>query len=389
VSAAGSLPRRATGPELAVLRHPDRRSAWVVLAVADLAARTTADVVAGRLARLAAAAPIVAARLDGAVWRTGAPGPVGTVPWSDDPGPAPAGLVAPFRLAEEPPVRVALADDGRRLVVAAHHAALDGRGLAAVVGALASDQPPVPTGGGAGGGDRAGPPSEVGPRLVRPATRHAAAATVTVVGRRLVWPASRVPGDHPAPEVETVAARPVVLRRRDDGVPVSALLASAAVAAAGERARRAGAAWRRVGVSVGIGAGTGDGEPANRATYVRVDVPAGDDVAAAVAGAIERAGPAPGPYSATPIEQRFPTVALRLLSPVVDRLSDTLLVSNLGRLDLAGVDRLAFHPVARGRSAVAVGCATVGGPTVVTLRARDLGPGPAAALLDDLVERLR
>jgi hypothetical protein len=143
-----------------------------------------------------------------------------------------------------------------------------------------------------------------------------------------------------------------------------------------------GSRWRRVGVSVGIG---GPGGVGNGAGYARVDVDGIDPpgaVAAAVAAALRDPAPA--------VEQRHPSPALRLLAPVAGRLSDTVLVSNLGRLTLPGVARLAFFPVARGRSAVAVGCATAGdGPAVVTVRARDLAPATVGSLLDDLVDRFR
>ena len=78
-----------------------------------------------------------------------------------------------------------------------------------------------------------------------------------------------------------------------------------------------------------------------------------------------------------------------LLQPVLQRFSDTLLVSNLGRLDLPGVRRLEFYPVARGRSALAIGAAgLVGGATTLTLRSRTLSPPDAESLLSDIVASL-
>ncbi|HEX9993321.1 MAG TPA: hypothetical protein VGB14_10370, partial [Acidimicrobiales bacterium] len=155
---SATLPRPATAPELAVLRHPDRRTAWVVLACAELAAPTTVGAVADRLAALAAASPIVAARLRGTTWVPGRPPPVDRVDWDPfaGPGPVPAALAARFDLAAAAPVRVALTADGRRLAVAAHHAALDGLGVAAVVAALAGGE-------GAGRQPGASPPASGGP----------------------------------------------------------------------------------------------------------------------------------------------------------------------------------------------------------------------------------
>jgi hypothetical protein len=78
-----------------------------------------------------------------------------------------------------------------------------------------------------------------------------------------------------------------------------------------------------------------------------------------------------------------------VLEPVVGRFSDSLLVSNLGRREVPGATRLEFFPVARGRSAVAVGAAGLaGGTSTVSVRARDLSPEDAEALLGDLVSRL-
>ncbi len=78
-----------------------------------------------------------------------------------------------------------------------------------------------------------------------------------------------------------------------------------------------------------------------------------------------------------------PKALMAALAPVVERFSDTILLSNLGRHPVAGVSRLDFFPVARGRSAVCFASAAIeGGETTLTLRARDLSPGDARRLLD-------
>lgn len=70
------------------------------------------------------------------------------------------------------------------------------------------------------------------------------------------------------------------------------------------------------------------------------------------------------------------------MRPLLQRFSDTFLVSNLGRLDLPTVKRVEFYPVARGRSAVAIGAAGLAdGPTTLTVRSGNLSPGDAGALL--------
>ncbi len=84
-----------------------------------------------------------------------------------------------------------------------------------------------------------------------------------------------------------------------------------------------------------------------------------------------------------------PKALVAALAPVVERFSDTILLSNLGRHPVAGISRLDFFPVARGRSAVCFASASVaGGETTLTLRARDLSPGAARRLLDGAVAHL-
>ncbi len=82
--------------------------------------------------------------------------------------------------------------------------------------------------------------------------------------------------------------------------------------------------------------------------------------------------------------------AASLMSPIMGRLSDTILVSNLGRRDLGTIDQLDFFPVARGRSAVAFGLAGVpGGQTTLSLRTRDINRSDTRAILDDAVEQFQ
>ena len=84
-----------------------------------------------------------------------------------------------------------------------------------------------------------------------------------------------------------------------------------------------------------------------------------------------------------------PKLVMRALQPVVERFSDTLLISNLGRQTLPGVRRVEFFPVARGASAVCIGsCAVERGETSLTVRARDLSPGDARRLVDATASRL-
>ena len=72
-------------------------------------------------------------------------------------------------------------------------------------------------------------------------------------------------------------------------------------------------------------------------------------------------------------------------------LGSTVLVSNLGRIDGArDLRALLFHPVAYGRSGVAIGAATVAGRTTVTFRGRagEFVPQDGRALLERIAAEL-
>ena len=221
---------------------------------------------------------------------------------------------------------------------------------------------------------------------------------------RLVRPADRVAPSLVRPGREALAVTEADL----SGPGVTARLAAAAVAAAGARNARLGRRWRRVGVNVGLagparyprprppgswprspaelgrdpvsGGGVGEGL-GNRSRYRRVDLRVGEAVGPALEAALAR--------RREPLDQVWSPRLGWVLEPVVGRFSDSLLVSNLGRLEVPGATRLAFFPVARGRSAVAVGAVGLaGGPATVSVRARDLASEDAEALLADLVARL-
>ncbi|MBO0730875.1 MAG: hypothetical protein J2P57_16590, partial [Acidimicrobiaceae bacterium] len=139
------LPERAASPtELSILNHPDQRTTWTVVMTATLDDRDPdlPDLVASRLRALADQAPILRARWRGGRWHQDTPPRPAIVP--GDPLAA-AELLQRFDLSREPPVRLVIAAEGSRLALAAHHAALDGRGmlavLAAVLGTPAPDTP--------------------------------------------------------------------------------------------------------------------------------------------------------------------------------------------------------------------------------------------------------
>lgn len=343
--------RPASDRELALLRHPDRRTSWVVVAALSLAEGCEVDeaILRERLLEVCERLPILRARLAGEAWRRGDP-PEPT--WvSAEPLEAP-GLLAPFDLSEQAPIRVVVGDGGRRVALAGHHAVLDGRGVINVLGGLV-------------GAATAGPAEVgVGGRAERPWGAL----------RRFARPADRVAPSHPEPGGEVLAVRRLALA----GPHLTARVAEACVAAAAAHNAARGEPWRRVGVSLGVGGPPGTG---NVATYRRVDLRAEEPVHPAVVEALGQVD--------VPGEILKPSRALRLLAPVADRFSDSVLVSNPGRYELPGVRRLEMFPVARGRSAVAFGsCGLTGRLSTLSIRARDLTRADAEALLDDVVGRL-
>jgi hypothetical protein len=390
VSGSVALPAPASRNALALLRFPDRRTDWVVVAAASLTAPPAG--LDERVQALHRAVPIVGARLRGEVWHQGTPPEPLVV--DGEPLRAPA-LLDPFRLAVEPPLRVLVGAGGARLAVACHHAAFDGLGLVALLAALL-------------GGPLPGPPAPAG--AGRPA------AELRGLLGRVARPADRVAPSPRAPARDALVVREVAVA----GPRVTARLAAAAVTAAGARNARLGRRWRRVGVNLGLagpappavpgdGGRPGVGPAADRRAPGPASAAGGDPDAAAsggsraVAGNVSRyrrvdllAGEAVGPAVAAamasprePVDQVWSSRLGRLLGPVARRCSDSLLVSNVGRRAVPGATRLDFFPVARGRSAVAVGAAGLpGGPSTVSLRARDLSTEDAEELLADIVARL-
>jgi hypothetical protein len=345
-----ALPRSPTRQELAILRHPDRRTAWAIVLAAELEpGAASVDELRARLREAHRSLPLIGARLRGETWRPGAA--PGLVEVAADPLALPE-LGGRFDLAAEPPLRVALGGCGRRIALAGHHAAFDGLAMVALLRTLMGERPP--------GHAMAPRPGAMAGRL---AAIH-----------RLLRPADRVAPSPRRPEAESLAVRELTLSGRG----LTARIAAACAGAAAERNLRSGRAWRRIGISIGIGGPPGFG---NVASYRRVDLAGGEPVAPLVAAALAD--------SAEPAELGGAPRALRLLAPIAGRMSDSLLVSNLGRQSLPGVRRLDFFPVARGRSAVAFGAAGLdGGPSTLSVRARDIAQDEAEELLDAIVARL-
>ena len=343
-AAGGALPAPADRHALALLRFPDPRTDWVVVTVATLAEPVDdPHDLADRLADLHVAVPVVGARLAEETWQPGTPPAIEVVagePLEHH------GLDRAFHLDAEPPLRLVLGEGGTRLAVVGHHAAFDGLALMSLLDALTGGPMPHPVASPEPG--EAGSKRPLLERLLRPADRVAPTPGV--------WP-----GDAYVTQEVTLS-----------GKGITGAITSACVTAVAEHNAGLGAPLAKMGITVAIGGPAGVG---NVASYRRIDVTPGGPVAAAVAEAMESPDEPGEQVSA-------PKALMALLAPVVDRFSDTILVSNLGRHRVGGVTRLDFFPVARGRSAVCFASAAIeGGATTLTLRARDLSPGDARRLL--------
>ena len=260
----------------------------------------------------------------------------------------------------EPLVRVAVGDE---LLIAAHHGAVDGLGLLALLG-IALDVPVRSNAGGVG---------------ERPPAESFARSAVRRFGEAVFQPPTRI---CPAAHDRTTAE---VLLRRD----IPRVQAGSAALTLG--ALRATQAWNRAHgvpanrVVAAVGASRRPGaqlRPEHDSAFFRLPLPPGADLPAVRTMLAARAPEPDFPARRNPVAG----LAIRALAP---RLGSTFLMSNLGVVD-APVASLAFHPAASGRSGVAFGATTVGATTTLTVRARgrDFAPGAAAALLDLLVSGL-
>jgi hypothetical protein len=335
-------------------RFGDPRISWSVLLHAHLHEPVDPAGVEARLARTVAAHP-----------HLGAPPPVVALD---------AGTFAAF--ADEhypdaqPLLRVAVGPAD--LVIAVHHGATDGLGLLSILG----DALDIPVTSAARGiGDR-------------PAATGFVASLARRLAEALFSPPARItPSGGSPPSIGDVLVHANLPARRASTAALIAATAQAVEhwnASRGDPMRRFRGGHRMV---VGVGASRRDGSrlsPAADTALVRLRLPARptvDDVRRALAGT----PPEPTVPRSTKGRPWWP---VRLLA---SRLGATFLASNLGVVDAGGHLRsLAFYPTASGRSGVAVGAATVGDTTTITLRARRASFDRAAterllaAILDDL-----
>jgi hypothetical protein len=335
------------------LRHPDRVSAWVIAMVGRAAPGSRVldpAVLDSRLSQLATSSPMIAGRLRGGQWQAAEPPAIEVVGSLEDPIP-----ILPlhhFDLATEAPLRILVGADGSWISLCAHHFAFDGLAMVSILRSLVT-----------------GRSEEVS--VIGWNSRVSSPEVPWPVLKRVLLPADPVASTGSVSGTEVLEARTVHL----SGKRITSKLSAACTRAVIAHNQRRRKPMRRIGISVAVG-----GVDGQSATYRRIDVRPGDPVGELV----ERALGTPK----VPRELMALPRAASLMSPIVGRLSDTILVSNLGRRELGAIERLDFFPVARGRSAVAFGLTGIpGGQTSLSLRTRNLDPADTRNILDDAAEQ--
>lgn len=290
-----------------------------------------------------------------------------------------------------PLLRAAVATSSGRLLVAAHHGATDGLGLLAVLATALgadlvsqahgiADRPPTSRFL-ASAARRIAEALITPPARIAPSVRHAgeacsAEAPGTARGDILVCAELPTPGADSTGTAGTVGTI---------GTVNTAALTTATSLAAQEWNARHRTPYRRPVAGLGVSRRDGNlATPVADSAFLRLRLPQAAD-AAAVRRLITAQPPEPNfPRSRSAV----PAVLTRLLA---SRLGSTFLASNLGIVDgPAQVRSLAFYPTASGRSGIAIGAATIGRVTTVTLRARrtSFDHTGAATLLSMIVAHL-
>ncbi len=272
---------------------------------------------------------------------------------------------------EDPLVRVAYDADGRRLVVAAHHGAVDGLGLLALLALLLGQQV---TSTARGIGVRSATVGFVRSSLAR--LREAAFTPPVRLAADLAGRVSRGKGGGDVTASHHLTLTPA-------NTPRSIAATAEAVA---HWNRRHGAPTGPKVAAVGASRRDGSAAAPDRDTaYLRLRLQdqAGPD---AVARALRTTDPEPT------FPERTPGRVMALVPRVLrSRLGATFLVSNLGLVDAPrGVERIAFFPTAAGPRALAVGVASTSSYTTVTVRmpSADFDDAAAAELCALVADRL-
>lgn len=357
--------------------YGDPTISWSVLLQAGLAACVDADAVGERLAGLVAgyphlgAQPVVLATADSS-W------PAVCASFADEPYASGAPLV-----------RAAVGTESGLLLVAAHHGATDGLGLLAVLAAALGADLTSQARGIAGRASTshflaaaarrlaealAAPPARIAPSVRRDTVTRPADS-----GNPGIPESGDVDAPSPARPAGDQAASDQAASGRATGdqgdvlvctelaaAPVgSAALTAATNRAAQEWNARHRTPYRRAVAGLGVSRRDGNrATPVADSAFLRLRLPRSADTKA-----VRRliAGQAPEPDFPRS-RSAVPAVLTRLLA---SRLGSTFLASNLGVVHGPHELRsLAFYPTASGRSGIAVGAATAGPTTTITVRAR-------------------
>ena len=248
----------------------------------------------------------------------------------------------------DPLLRVATTVDSRQLVVAAHHGAVDGLGLLAVVGRLVDASV---------GSDSRG----IGTRR---SSQAFVASSMRRLGEAVFAPPSRFAAEvthsaSPATTGDVVCVRHLAVTKAD-----TSLITAAACQAMRDWNAAHGQPTRRIVVAVGASRRTAAPTPDRDTAYLRIVVnPPGH--AGQIGADLASAEPEPD-FPVTRGSWNLAPLATRMLR---NRLGSSLFVSNLGRLTSRGLlRRVAFFPAAAGPRAVAVGVASTEEATTVTVR---------------------
>ncbi|WP_193607299.1 hypothetical protein [Nocardioides lijunqiniae] len=264
-----------------------------------------------------------------------------------------------------PLLRLALTDDGTRLLVGAHHGVIDGLGLLAVAGSALGRGLRTRA---RGIGDRAAPYGFL-------------ASSVRRLGEALTDPPARFGGDgeegSPLEDLSSVT-RPRVERG-------TAHLAHAVLAAHTQSLSRGSSRGtsRRPVLVIGASRRTDDlPQPDRQTAYLRLRVGDATD-AARLAPAIAALRPEPD-FPETSAGGTAP-LAVRLLS---SRLGATAMLSNLGLVLGQDLVSLSMFPASSGPRSVAVGLASTTATTTLSLRTRrrDFTAEEHAALVGALTD---
>lgn len=250
----------------------------------------------------------------------------------------------------DPLLRIALSQDGRTLVLAAHHGAVDGLGMIGVASVLA------------------GIPITSSARGIEPSAepRGFIGSSVRRLAEALLHPPARLAASRPEPAAtgDWLVSRQVRASRPSSGALVMAAVASVRRWNLG--ARRARSAGATVVVAMGLSRrpGTPTPRPDRDTAYVRL-----------VADVVTSTEEATDLIAVTVPEPAFPVsdgrgIAPRVVRMLSGRLGSTLLVSNLGRLEGRDLEDARFWPVPAGPAGTAIGLASAGGTTTVSVRLR-------------------